>query len=243
MQHLLPWILASLSLALATCAAGLFAYQRRQRRSRALPSEWALTARPVFNSTERRLYRLLREALPHMVVLSRLPLVRLCQPTDPKAVRYWFGLLGASHVSFAICSNNGRVLAVVDLDGEHAPSRRTAAIKQAVLETCGIRYRVCKADRMPSVAELQQLVPPPGAMAASLSAALDAAASQRARQTLWQDSGLMQDSFFGLDGRGEVAGSNDHMARRPASAVHERPPGPDDVGGVVIDTPVSPLRH
>ena len=39
-----------------------------------LPTEWALTARPVFSTEERRAYRLLREALPHHIVLSKLPL-------------------------------------------------------------------------------------------------------------------------------------------------------------------------
>jgi hypothetical protein len=241
MQHLLPWILASLSLALALGAAVLFTSRKRARTARALPTEWALTARPVFSSSERRLYRLLREAAPQQLVLAKLPLVRFCQPTDPKTVRYWFGLLGNSHVSFAICSNNGRVLGVVDLEGDRTPSRRLTVIKQSVMAACGIRYLSCTAERMPTVTEIQQLVPTAGAVAAGLSAALDANDSRRERKTLWQDSGFMQDSFFGMDGRTEVRSG--FGALGAAYSGRERSPGPDDIGGVVIDTPVSPLRH
>jgi hypothetical protein len=242
MQHLLPWILASLSLAFALGAVVMFMSRKKARDAHALPAKWELTARPVFNSNERRLYRLLREAVPQQVVLAKLPLVRFCQPTDPKAVRYWFGLLGNSHISFAICSNNGRVLGVVDIEGDRTPSRRLTAIKQSVMSACGIRYLGCTAERMPTVAEIQQLIPAPGAVAMGLNAALDANASRRERKTLWQDSGFMQDSFFGMDGRGEVR-SSVFGATGPGYSGRDKSPGPDDIGGVVIDTPVSPLRH
>jgi hypothetical protein len=78
-------------------------------------------------------------------------------------------------------------------------------------------------------------------VATGLSAALDANVSRRERKTLWQDSGLVQDSFFGMDGRGEVRSG--FGALGPGRSGRDRSPGPDDIGGVVIDTPVSPLRH
>src|SRR5438132_14081224 len=115
----LPWII--LSALLLTALIALVVWTLRPRNASALPelpTEWALTARPVFNTDERRVYRLLREALPHHIVLSKLPLVRFCQPADPNEVRYWYDLLGANHVAFAICSANGRVLAAIDLDTE-----------------------------------------------------------------------------------------------------------------------------
>ena len=115
MPYAVYWIAA-----LAVCVLGLavsliWALRRPAHANKGLPAEWSLTARPVFTSDERRVFRLLREALPHHVVLSKLPLVRFCQPTEAKEVRYWFDLLGASHVTFAICSPNGRVLAAIDL--------------------------------------------------------------------------------------------------------------------------------
>ena len=98
MQQTLPWVLASISLALLVAAAVLWLLQQRRPRSRPLPTEWTLTARPVFSSDERRVYRQLREALPHHIVLSKLPLVRFCQPTHGDQVRYWYRLLGTAHV-------------------------------------------------------------------------------------------------------------------------------------------------
>ncbi|PZP35768.1 MAG: hypothetical protein DI603_03105 [Roseateles depolymerans] len=150
--------------ALAVCVLGLaiglvWALRRPASPSKGLPAEWALTARPVFTSDERRVFRLLREALPHHVVLSKLPLVRFCQPTEAKEVRYWFELLGSSHVTFAVCSPNGRVLAAIDLEGERGVTARSLEIKQAVLSACRVRYLRCSMDHLPSVAELQLLVP------------------------------------------------------------------------------------
>ena len=210
----LPWIVALAALALLALVLVLWAFNRKPKKSLALPTEWALTARPVFSTDERRVYRLLREALPHHIVLSKLPLVRFCQPTDPNEVRYWFDLLGTSHVTFAVCSANGRVLAAIDLDTDRGNSRRVMQIKQSVLSACRVRYLRCPVDQLPSVAELQLLVPsssaqsrgPQPASAPSLHQARDAlshtVASRRAARTaLWQDSTVFQDSFFAPDSR------------------------------------------
>ncbi|PTT87097.1 hypothetical protein DBR42_12350 [Pelomonas sp. HMWF004] len=159
MPYAIYWIAA-----LAVCVLGLaislvWALRRPAYANKGLPAEWSLTARPVFTTDERRVFRLLREALPHHIVLSKLPLVRFCQPTEAKEVRYWFDLLGASHVTFAVCSPNGRVLAAIDLDGERGVTPRSLQIKHAVLTACRVRYLRCAADHLPSVAELQLLVP------------------------------------------------------------------------------------
>ncbi len=217
----LPSLLALALAALALLVAGALAWRsRRGDRQKALPSEWALTARPVFNTEERRLHRQLREALPHHVVLAKLPLVRFCQPTDPHEVRYWYDLLGSTHVTFAICSPNGRVLAAIDFDHERSGSRRTLQIKQAVLGACRIRYLRCSPDHLPSVPELQLLVPQASLASRSPQAAATVSgfgapplreereplrptvAPRRPRRPLlWQDSGFFHDSFFGVDSR------------------------------------------
>ena len=156
----LPWAVALVALALCLAGLAMWAWTlRRTSRVAALPSEWALSARPVFSTDERRIYRLLREALPHHIILSKLPLVRFCQPTDPNEVRFWYDLLGNNHVAFAVCSNNGRVLAAIDLDTDRGNSHRVLQIKQSVLGACRIRYLRCPVDHLPSVAELQLLVP------------------------------------------------------------------------------------
>ena len=212
----LPWIVALTALVLLAAVLGVWAMNRKPKKSVELPTEWALAARPVFSTDERRVYRLLREALPHHIVLSKLPLVRFCQPTDPNEVRYWFDLLGSSHVTFAVCSANGRVLAAIDLDTDRGNSRRVMQIKQSVLSACRVRYLRCPVDQLPSVAELQLLVPSSGAPArgpqpapapaATLhrarSSLSNTVASRRAERTaLWQDSTVFQDSFFAPDSR------------------------------------------
>ncbi|MBL8326538.1 MAG: DUF2726 domain-containing protein [Rubrivivax sp.] len=153
-------ILAILAAGAAGLAFRMWQTGRPKRGEQALPTEWSLTPRPVFNEHERRVHRQLREALPQHVVLAKLPLVRFCQPNDPGQVRFWFDLLGAIHVSFAVCSQGGRVLAAIDLeDTRGAAARRSTLIKQAVLAACHVRYVRYAADQTPSVPELQLLVP------------------------------------------------------------------------------------
>lgn len=271
MQNL-PWIIALVAMALlATTLAAWAIPARRPKKPPPLPTEWALTPRPVFSTDERRVYRLLRDALPHHIVLSKLPLVRFCQPSDPAQVRFWYDLLGANNVTFAICSANGRVLAAIDLDTDRGNSRRVLQIKQSVLGACRVRYLRCPVDNLPTVAELQLLVPSSTAPARgpqpapmrdvhdvrdSLSSTV--AAKRAERSALWQDSTLFQDSFFAPDNRSDGFGTSDFtslptpLSSRvgPSSPPDDGEPGPypppddddDDLGGVVIDSPRFPPR-
>ena len=245
---LLPWILASISAILLFAAAVLAWLRRRQTHKVALPTEWALTARPVFSADERRVYRQLREALPHHIVLSKLPLVRFCQPTDPQDVRYWYELLGSINVTFAVCSANGRVLAAIDLDSERSGTRRSTQIKQSVLGACRVRYLRCPVDHLPSLPELQLLVPQSAATSRGPQAARASQASDtpignttaRRRATLWQDSSVFQDSFFSPSGRAENGTISDFGALRAAGELPST-----DVTDAPLDSRRSnpPLRH
>jgi hypothetical protein len=175
-------------------------------------------------------------------------------------VRFWYDLLGTNHVTFAICSANGRVLAAIDLDAERGNSHRIQQIKQSVLSACRVRYLRCPADHLPSVAELQLLVPHSGAAsrapqpAHTLHQARDTLAStvanRRAERTaLWQDSTLFQDSFFAPDSRLDAFAASEFasntLSDRPSSLISGHPDDRDDVGGVVVDTPAlsSNARH
>lgn len=231
MQHITPWIIAGLS-GLLTLASLLALLWRKPGRARKpLPTEWSLNARPVFSSDERRVFRLLREALPHHVLMCKLPLVRFCQPTEAKQVRYWYELLGGISVNFAICSPNGRVLAAVDLETERAGSARSLQIKQAVLSACRVRYLRCSLDNLPSAAELQLLVPfsnstsrSPQPAPARISQARRTApegsspAHRYGRGDLWNDSAVFSDSFFAPDNRYDSYGGPNTPAAAPAVA-------------------------
>src|SRR3954468_8426630 len=227
----LPWIAAVLALSLLAVVVivGIWIL-RRPKRLPPLPTEWSLSARPVFSTDERRVYKLLREALPHHIVLSKLPMVRFSQPSDPTEVRFWYDLLGAINVTFAVCSANGRVLAAIDLDTDRGNSRRILQINQWVLGACRVRYLRCPVDNLPTVAELQLLVPsssapgrgpqpasPPRDLSVARDALSSTVANRRAeRSALWQDSTLFQDSFFAPDNRPDGFGSSE-FAPLPAA--------------------------
>jgi len=259
MQQSLPWIVALAVLATTAAALAVWALRPRRAGEAPLPVDWALSPRPVFSTDERRVYRQLREALPHHIVLAKLPLVRFCQPTDPAEVRYWFELLGAIHVTFAICSANGRVLAAIDLEGDRAGSRRVQQIKQNMLGACRIRYLRIPTDHLPSIPELQLLVPQtlpasrgpqnaPVANQARENVSATVAERRRERSALWQDSGFFQDSFFGIDslrdtGSASSFGGLFNDSPRERGSVATQPP--DDSGGVVIESAraTSDRRH
>jgi hypothetical protein len=196
----------------AAYALGRWSAARKPRQT--LPREWAVIPRPVLNDNERRTLRLLREAMPEHTVLAKLPLIRLCQARDPQRVRYWYDLLAPLHVSFAVCSANGRVLVAIDLESERGMSRRAAAIKRAVMDACRIRYLSCHPDDLPSAGELQLLLPQRGSSMRSVpltpapnfqqarSTLSDTVRSRRAeRSQRWSDSSYQNDSFFAPDSR------------------------------------------
>ena len=227
MQYL-PWIIALAAVGLLASMTTILVLRSRRRKEKLppLPSEWALSPRPVFSTDERRVYRLLREALPHHVILAKLPLVRLCQSSESGDENYWYRLLGPIHVTFVICSANGRVLAAIDLGNERAKQSRTQQIKRSVLAACRVRYLPCATDNLPSVPELQLLVPQSGLAARGpmqsavhpqpLARATHSAAGRRAPRTaLWQDSSQFHDSFFAPDNRTDSLGNSEFAALSP----------------------------
>ena len=226
-----PWVATVVAVTLLGVVLLVWAWlSRRPPRVAPLPTEWTLSARPMFSTDERRVYKLMREALPHHIVLSKLPLVRFCQPSDPDEVRYWYELLGSINVTFAVCSANGRVLAAIDLDTDRGNSRRVLQIKQSVLGACRVRYLRCPVDNLPTAGELQLLVPsataasrgpqpaasPPSNLDEARDSLASTVASRRAQRTaLWQDSSLFQDSFFAADSRQDGFGNSEYSGLPP----------------------------
>ena len=217
------WIAALFAVALAVPMALFFVLRvPPQHRVDDLPAQWPLQPRPVFNPAERRLYQLLREALPNHVVLAKLPLVRVCQPSnvEPEQVRYWFRLLGAIHINFALCDPLGRVLAAVDLvPSRGAPTARAQRIKSAVLQACGVRYMTCAAESLPTLAQIRALMPPQPAelgkdsgLASAVRTALTESAGASPERRRFGAANQFDDSFFmpsgdSLHGELETAGA------------------------------------
>jgi hypothetical protein len=214
MPQTIAWITVLVtSVMLLFVALGL-ALRKRPSQPEPLPTQWRLAPRAVFSTDERKVYRLLREAFPHHIVLAKLPLLRFCQPTDPEEVRYWFELLGSIHVTFAVCSANGRVLAAVDLEFDRSGKRRPQQIKQAVLAASRVRYLRCPVDQMPSIPDLQLLVPPPSGASRNLESSLAAAA--RAAATTQQGAARLA----------SVHAKPPHPPLRPVSTAPEPAPEP-----------------
>ena len=131
--------------------------------------------------------------------------------------------------------------------------RRVLQIKQSVLGACRIRYLRCPVDHLPSIPELQLLVPqqsgqPRGPLPApTMTQARDQLASavasrRRQRNALWQDSSFFHDSFFGADTRSDGLVS-DFGALRSGVSVREVPPGDSTPSPFNPATPPPPLRH
>ncbi|MCE2908103.1 MAG: DUF2726 domain-containing protein [Betaproteobacteria bacterium] len=243
-------ILAFISF-LLLLTAGVLWLRFGRRREKPLPTKWPLSPRRVFGPVEQRVHRLLREALPHHLLLPKLPLVRFCQPDDPGELRYWYDLLGSQHVSFAICSESGRVLAAIDLDGLRPVSRRGRELKEAVLGACQVRYLRCSTDDLPTVAELRALVPEPaskGVPVARMSQAsvqLSATVAERRRERqVWCDTDVMTDSFFDRMGPGGAVSSLGAGSVPPVSVMELDLPLLDEpaVGIVVDHIPAVALR-
>lgn len=202
----LAWLALSCTLALLA-AGGLWWARARTRDAdpEPLPPSWPLHSRPVFGAEERRVFRQLVEAFPHHAVLVKLPLVRFCQPEEPQALRYWYRLIGSQSVTFALCSASGRVVAAIDLEGGRPPSERSLRIKQEVLSACRVRYLRCHPDRLPTVPELQLLVPQGsagmrGPQPASMRPAGEDGTpelARRGRKPLWRDPSFLQEGYHG----------------------------------------------
>lgn len=239
-----------LSLGALVCTVVALVHVRRQQRPRPLPREWALSPRPVFTVEERVAYRQLSEALPHHVILAKLPLMRFSQPLDAADSKRWYDLLGSIHVSFAVCSPNGRVIAAVDLDSSHRnTSRRARAIKESVCSACRVRYVRFGSDQLPAISELRQLVPQQGQAARpTVPDLIDPLQKARAtlahtvrhrrssRQTLWNDSVMFGDSFFAPDSRMDGFGQTDPAALAPL-------PPPDSGSAVSQGASNTPRRR
>ena len=189
-----------------------------------------MSARAILSAHERRMYKHLQNAFPQRLIVPKLALVRFCQPTDVSKVRYWYTLLGSSHVTFAVCDADGRVLLAVDLEGDRLRSRRSLQVRQSVLAACGIKHLRVTTQQLPDMSELrsvlpsdaiadggnasQDLHPTPMLNAAWTTLATTIAARRAQRRPKWQESSLFRDSFFSSDG---ITGSAAELISRPAS--------------------------
>jgi Protein of unknown function (DUF2726) len=135
---------------LAGGAAVHWWHTRKQRSAQAWPTAFSLTARPLFTTEERLLFRELQAALPQHVVLAKVNLLRFCHATRESEARLWFERLHPLNVSFVVCTPHGTVISAIDLEAPNRPtSGRTLRLKESVLDACRVRYlRVPSGQRL-----------------------------------------------------------------------------------------------
>ncbi|MDE2402111.1 MAG: DUF2726 domain-containing protein [Burkholderiales bacterium] len=190
-------------------------HRRRASSDRGWPRRWNLNARPVFTADERALFNELRLALPHHVVMAKLNLLRFCQVADGHDARQWYDRLHTLHVSFAICTPNGAVVSVIDIEPRgKATSQRSQRLKEAVLEACRVRYVRCRPGHWPHAGlmapwalgqvgqQVDAQVTGPGALHDAGNQLAHKLRERRAeRAARWAESSFAQDSFFASDSR------------------------------------------
>lgn len=237
----------------ALLGAGVALWLQRSRRTAlSLPREWQLMLRPVFTTYERHLYRQLVELFPQHVVLAKLPLTRFTQPSEPARAQYWHDLIAGLHVTFAVCSPAGRVLAAIDIEGPRGSSRRATAIKTAVMRACRVRYLCFMLDELPTLDALHQMVlgdaPAPATAPGTTAAAPAAARLDEARHSLadtvrrrreqresrWQDSSFSHDSFFAPDSRLDAMADSGFLPSVPGAAPTAPAPAPAPRPGDIV---------
>jgi Protein of unknown function (DUF2726) len=206
---------------LAGAGATHWWHTRKSRAAKAWPTAFSLTARPLFTTEERLMFRELRTALPNHVVLAKINLLRFCQSTRDADARQWFERLHPLTVSFVVCTPNGTVISAIDLDAPNrAISARSQRLKEATLDACRVRYVRCQSGHRPDVASLAQWalgaantiqsqaeLSPLKQARAELAEKLQRRRTERAsrsKDSVFHDS-TFSDSFFALDSRFDVA--------------------------------------
>jgi hypothetical protein len=221
MNLLTTLAIAALALGLGF-AAGRAWHEGWRQWLRRWPADFKLNARPVFTTDERLLYRELKAALPNHVILAKINLLRFCHSASDSDARAWFDRLQAINVSFAICTINGTVISVIDIESPlKKTSPRIQRLKEAVLETCRVRYVRSLPGHWPKPALMAawalggSLEPEAGQAGSTVPHDMDTSPLTLARQELAQkihrrraeresrfgDSSFAGDSFFASDSR------------------------------------------
>ncbi len=148
---LIAFFLAGLAL-----GAGLLFWHNRTmtHARRRVPKQWPLTVRTLVNSDEKRVWAWLDKAMFDQQILVKLPVTRFTAPTNRQEAGHWFELLNAVYCTFTVCTEEGRVIACVDVTGP-LRSKSNQMLKHTLLSQCGIRYCVLDSTKLPHPTQLR----------------------------------------------------------------------------------------
>jgi hypothetical protein len=128
--------------------------RHRSKARRRIPAIWPLDERAIMNSAERKVWDFLRQAFRGHHVMVKLPLTRFTTPRAGQDPTRWYELLSDVYCTFAVCSQDGKVIGCIDVNGPQGISKSNRLLKLSLLFQCGISYRVVNPQELPRVSEL-----------------------------------------------------------------------------------------
>lgn len=134
-----------------------------------LPDHWPLRARKIVSSNEKEVWAWLRRCFPDHVVMVKVPILRFTLLDDtsnasisantvadsPVKSEHWLELLDGIYTTFAISTEDGKVIGCVDVSGKPTFTKGSHELKETLLLDCGIAYIVVSAAKLPTVASMR----------------------------------------------------------------------------------------
>jgi hypothetical protein len=160
-----PAVMAGVAGLVALALLGWFVLQRsapvvHSRKQRAFRMEdWQpRTMRPL-TPDELKALKLLRKALPECLLLPQIALARFLSVPQNRSYNHWFGSVGRRCVDFLICSEQGDVLGVIQLQSSKAkPSSEGTLRKFQALEMAQIPIWQIAKDDLPDTRTVRDMV-------------------------------------------------------------------------------------
>ena len=129
--------------------------KHRESQRRKAPNKWPLSARPIINSEERRIWRWLELAFIDYSVMVKMPVTRFSMPKSHKEGVYWYQLLSSLYCSFTVVRADGQVMGCIDLPSRSGQKRKSQRMKASILAQCGIPYVVMQTGAQPSLLQMR----------------------------------------------------------------------------------------
>ena len=159
-------LLVGLTLGALLYAAWL---RRKAKVKPRLPDHWPLRARKIVSSNEKEVWAWLRRCFPDHVVMVKVPILRFTMLDDtsnasisantvadsPVKSEHWLELLDGIYTTFAISTEDGKVIGCVDVSGKPTFTKGSHELKETLLLDCGIAYIVVSAAKLPTVASMR----------------------------------------------------------------------------------------
>ena len=132
--------------------AALVMLAKRTRASGSGDEPWPFYAKKPLSAPELILYERLGRALPDRIVLAQASLGRMLGVKKGKNFGEWFNRINRMSADFVVCSKDGAVVAVIELDDashDRADRKMADAKKDKALASAGIRIVRWQARSLP----------------------------------------------------------------------------------------------